>query len=124
MFWVHFSEVPVGRWRWPNFTPAELASRGDGSLLILADALDALQGARSDLGKPLRITSAYRDPIHNARVGGAPRSRHKEGHAFDIVIADHDKARLVQTLKARGFRGFGLNYRTFIHVDMGPERNW
>ena len=124
MFWPHFSEVPPRRWRWPNFTPCELASRGDGSLLILEDALDALQGARSALGTPLRITSGYRDPIHNARIGGAPRSAHKHGHAFDIALRDHDKTRLVQTLEAWGFRGFGLRYQTFIHADMGPERAW
>ena len=124
MFWPHFSEVRPRRWRWPNFAPAELASRGDGSLLLVEEALDALQAARDAVGRPFQINSAYRDPIHNALVGGAPRSKHKEGHAFDLALAGHDKAELVQTLKACGFRGFGLRYRTFVHVDMGPRRAW
>ena len=121
---VHFSEVPHSVWRWPNFTPWEIASRGDGSVLLIEDALDALQAARNTLGRPMRINSAYRDPVHNALVGGAPRSKHKEGHAFDVSLAGHDKSRLVSILRECGFRGFGLRYQTFVHVDMGPRRDW
>ncbi len=124
MLYAHFSEVPARAWRWPDFAPREIASRGDGSLLLVAEALDALQAARSALGRPLRIASAYRDPVHNALVGGAPRSKHKEGHAFDVALAGHDRARLADALRAAGFRGFGLRYGTFIHVDMGPRREW
>ena len=124
MLYPHHSEVPAAAWRWPNFAPVEIASRGDGSLLVVEEALDALQAAREALGRPLRINSAYRDPTHNALVGGAPRSKHKEGHAFDVALAGHDRGALIAALRAAGFRGFGLRYRTFVHVDMGRERSW
>ena len=124
MLYAHYSEVPAEHWPWPNFTPREIASRGDGSLLLVPEAMDALQRARVVLGKAMRINSAYRDPIHNALVGGAPRSKHKEGHAFDVALAGQDKERLVGVLQGVGFRGFGLNYRTFVHVDMGRKREW
>ena len=120
----HFSEVPDTIWRWENFSAREIASRGDGSVLLIEEAMDALQRARSSMGRSFRINSAYRDPIHNALVGGAPRSKHKEGHAFDVSISGHDKGELVAALEAAGFRGFGLKYRTFVHVDMGPRREW
>ena len=34
----------------------------------------------------LRILSAYRDPAHNARVGGATYSRHQYGDAVDFIV--------------------------------------
>ena len=124
MLYAHYSEVPDKDWPWPDFIPREIASRGDGSLLLVPEAMDALQRARVVLGKAMRINSAYRDPIHNALVGGAPRSKHKEGHAFDVALAGHGKVSLVAVLRRAGFRGFGLNYRTFVHVDMGRKREW
>ncbi|MEQ8251588.1 MAG: D-Ala-D-Ala carboxypeptidase family metallohydrolase [Oceanibaculum nanhaiense] len=123
---VHFpnwSEVPAGIWRWPDFSPREIASHGDGSILIVPAALDRLQWARSELGRPMVITSAYRDPVHNARVGGAPLSRHKAGDAFDISLRGHQRWALLAACEAAGFNGFGF-YSTFLHVDCGPARRW
>ena len=120
---AHYSEVDMARWRWPNFMPRELASRGGGSLVLSVNALDALQALRTIVGAPLIITSAYRDPIHNALVGGAPLSRHKKGDAFDILTTGHDRSKLLQLAIGAGFRGFGF-YQTFLHVDIGRPRHW
>jgi zinc D-Ala-D-Ala carboxypeptidase len=27
-FYAHFRDVPAADWRWPNFSPAEIACRG------------------------------------------------------------------------------------------------
>ncbi|MFT6772658.1 MAG: zinc D-Ala-D-Ala carboxypeptidase [Paracoccaceae bacterium] len=61
-------DVPAASWRWPSFSPAELASKGDGSILMSCNALDRLQRVRDELGVPMLITSAYRDPEHNRRT--------------------------------------------------------
>ena len=53
-------------------------------------ALDKLQALRDRLGKPLIVRSAYRSPEHNRAVGGATRSKHLDGAAFDIAMANHD----------------------------------
>jgi uncharacterized protein YcbK (DUF882 family) len=87
------------------------------------DALDTLTAAREIVGRPFRILSAYRDPIHNAKVGGAPLSRHKYGDAFDIALTGHDRDELLEACKTAGFRGFGF-YNTFLHVDLGSRRSW
>lgn len=119
----HFREVPAAAWRWSNFSPQEVACRGEGSLLVVPAAMDRLQALRSALDRPLTINSAYRSPIHNARVGGAPKSRHKEGDAFDISIINLDRDALRRAAEAVGFTGFG-HYRSFLHVDTGPPRTW
>lgn len=111
--------------RWPNFSLGgdRLYSRGDESVRLIPAALDRLQAARSDLGKPLIINSAYRDPIYNAQIGGAPLSRHKQGDAFDISVVGHDRFAVLEACKHAGFRGFGY-YQTFLHVDCGRPRFW
>nr|WP_256327076.1 D-Ala-D-Ala carboxypeptidase family metallohydrolase [Roseicitreum antarcticum] len=77
------------------------------------------------MGKPLNIRSAYRSPQHNRAVGGAPRSKHMEGTAFDIVMSNHDPATFEAAARAVGFLGFGFYPRSgFIHVDLGPARTW
>lgn len=119
----HYTEIPPDYWRWGYFAPQEIASRGDGSIVVVEEALDALMAVREALGIPMRINSAYRDPIHNARVGGAPLSRHKIGDAFDVSLAGHNREALRDACRRAGFRGFGY-YRTFLHVDLGPRREW
>ena len=89
-FHRHWRDVPESTWRWPNFSPAEIACRGTGKLLINEPALDKLQALRDRLGKPLIVRSAYRSPEHNRAVGGATRSKHMDGAAFDIAMANHD----------------------------------
>lgn len=41
------------------------------------------QAAASVGGTAIRVTSGYRDPKTNARVGGVPHSNHMTGHAMD-----------------------------------------
>lgn len=104
-FFTHFRDVPAAAWRWPNFSPAEIACRGTGKLLVNEAALDALQALRKRLGKPLIILSAYRSPEHNRAVGGAKASKHMEGIAFDVAMANHDPESFEAAARAIGFKG-------------------
>lgn len=121
MFYQNYSQVK--EWPFKYFKPAELASKGDGSILVDMDAIARLESMREMVGKPLKITSGYRDPIHNAKVGGAPLSMHKFGRAFDISLAGHDANQLEACAKRAGFGGIA-KAKTFIHVDTGRVRTW
>jgi hypothetical protein len=124
-FHHHWRDVPKATWRWRNFSPAEIACRGTGKLLINPAALDKLQALRDRLGKPLIVRSAYRSPEHNRAVGGATASKHMNGTAFDIAMANHDPVAFEAAARAIGFLGFGFYPRSgFIHVDLGPARQW
>jgi hypothetical protein len=48
-FHSHWRDAPESSWRWPNFSPAEIACRGTGKLLINEAALDRLQALRDRL---------------------------------------------------------------------------
>jgi hypothetical protein len=121
----HFRDVPDTLWRWPNFSPAEIACRGTGKLLIDEPALDKLQALRNRLGKPLILRSAYRSPEHNRAVKAALQSKRMLGAAFDIVMLNHDPVAFEVAAREVGFLGFGTYPRSgFIHVDLGPTRVW
>ena len=121
----HFRDVPDSLWRWRYFSPAEIACRGTGQLKLHPEALDKLQALRDRLGKPLIVRSAYRSPEHNRNIGGAPRSKHMDGTAFDIAMSNHDPVAFEAAARAVGFLGFGFYPRSgFIHLDLGPARVW
>ena len=121
----HHRDVPESLWRWKNFSPVEIACRGTGQLKLHPEALDKLQALRDRLGKPLIVRSAYRSPEHNRNVGGAPRSKHMDGTAFDIAMANHDPLAFEAAAREVGFLGFGFYPRSgFIHIDLGPARVW
>ncbi|MBD9529112.1 D-Ala-D-Ala carboxypeptidase family metallohydrolase [Paracoccus sp. PAR01] len=124
-FYQHWRNVPKRVWSWPSFSPAEIACRGTGKILINEDALNRLQDLRTILGKPMIVHSAYRSPEHNRAVGGAKASKHMEGTAFDISMANHDPASFIAAARKAGFQGIGTYPRSnFIHIDTGPGRAW
>lgn len=121
----HFRDVPTRDWRWKNFSPAEIACRGTGQLKLHPEAMDKLQALRDRLGKPLIVRSAYRSTEHNRAVGGAKASKHMQGTAFDISMANHDPVAFEAAAREVGFLGFGYYPRSgFMHIDLGPARTW
>lgn len=125
LYFKHWSDVSTAQWRWPNFTPEEIACRGTGKLGIDPAAMDKLQALRDRLGAPLILKSAFRSPEHNAAVGGAKASQHLKGKAFDVSQANHDPEKFEAVARAVGFTGFGFYQKNdFIHVDTGPAREW
>lgn len=122
------SHAPIGAaaldtaWPWPNFSPAEMGCNHCGEGFFWPEFMDRLQALRDDIGRPLRIISAHRCALHNARVGGAPLSQHLK-LAVDIGLHGHNPAALVTAAKAAGFKGFGY-YSTFLHLDLGRPRYW
>lgn len=123
--YAHYSRVPPEDWRWSSFSPREIASKGDGKLIVDTEAMDKLQALRDFIGRPLLITSAYRSPAHNKRVGGAKASKHMEGIAFDIRMENHDPHAFESAARANGFTGFGYYPKSgFMHIDTAQARSW
>lgn len=123
-----WQDVPKSAWKWPNFSPEEIASnifvngkngpKIKGPILIDERSLDMLQKLRTKLGKPFIINSAYRDPEYNKAIGGAKNSQHMRGQAFDISMANHNPAEFEAAAIEVGFKGIG-HYpgSNFMHID-------
>ncbi len=105
-------------WSMRPYTAASVG--GDG---IDQAALDGLNQIRKITKKRWRVTSGYRNPTHNSRVGGASASQHTKGLAFDVVVPIHKREKFYQAAKSSGFTAFGWG-NTIVHIDMGPQRWW
>lgn len=94
---------------------------GSGELMKF-DLLQKLNRARGFAGIPFVITSGYRTPEHNAKVGGVPGSSHCKGLAVDIACnTSAARFQIVNSLMMAGFNRIGIG-NTFIHVDCDPEK--
>jgi uncharacterized protein YcbK (DUF882 family) len=116
----------------PNFKPHEFDSKGAGGKGTWVNMdfgfLIKLQAIRWAVGKAFNITSAYRDPAHNKRIGGSPRSAHVLGLAVDISrenLSKKDCEALIDMAHKCGIQGIGVA-KGFIHIDMSRvgKRSW
>ncbi|MEM9043399.1 MAG: D-Ala-D-Ala carboxypeptidase family metallohydrolase [Pseudomonadota bacterium] len=121
----HYSAYPKDKWRWPSFSPAEMACRGTGKIKIDERSMDMLQQLRNKIGCPFIVNSAYRSPEHNRRVGGAKSSQHLQAKAFDISMSNLDPQEFIAAAESIGFQGIGTYPRgasTFVHIDSREGR--
>ncbi len=88
-------------------------------MVLHRDLLDRLQALRDALGRPVIINSGYRNPAHNAAVGGSPTSYHLRGMGADIRVPGISPQALADAARQVGFRGI-IAYATFVHVDVRP----
>ena len=112
----------TGPWPWKDFSPEEIACRHCGELHIDPESMDCLQHLRDLWGKAVIINSGHRCPTHNRAVGGKVGSRHLK-IAFDCACPKAEQAAFIARARAVGFTGIG-RYPTFVHLDLGPEREW
>lgn len=89
---------------------------------LMATAL-GMEQVRALFGRPIIITSGYRNPAVNAAVGGVPNSAHALGWACDFHVHD-----LPDINAARAIRDSRLVFDQLIyeagrcvHLAFGPE---
>lgn len=76
--------------------------------------------AEMRFGRPVVVTSGFRNPIHNYMVGGAWGSYHQKCMAADIFIPGVSKSKLIAFMRSQSQVGGMGCYpgRKFIHVDV------
>ena len=105
----------------------------DGSDEILVDEalVLLLQCIREHFGKAVTITSGYRTPAHNAKVGGSRSSQHLLGRAADIQVQDTDPLAVAAYAESLmpGWGGVGRypvkagRAKGWVHVDTRPNKS-
>ncbi|MCW5609799.1 MAG: hypothetical protein KIS83_03785 [Rubrivivax sp.] len=88
------------------------------------DALRALCSAlldplREAVGRPIRVTSGYRGPALNARIGGSATSQHSHGQAADLQCPGLDVLELFKTVIR-----LGLPYDQLIYEAQSASVKW
>ena len=105
----------------PNFTAGELgADDPTADATIIANLQKValwLQSARDVLGVPLKITSGYRSPEHNASVGGSSTSDHPHGLAADFLASGLTPYQVYTSLKDAEARGMLPRFDQLIYYE-------
>lgn len=117
-----------------NFLVREFACRdGSDTILIHPDLPPLLQAIRDYVAAPLHITSAYRTPGWNRRVGGEENSYHLRGMAADITATGLSPVQIYRAIENGWVSavnpekiGMGLYIKQgFVHVDVrGRRARW
>lgn len=109
----------------PHFFRSEFACHcGCGLAVADAELIRVLEDLREAFGgRKTRITSGCRCAAHNARIGGAPASKHLSGLAADIAIAGIDAAEVADYLEDRYPDCYGIGrYPGWTHIDVRPTK--
>jgi len=84
--------------------------------------LNLLDNTRHMADVPFVITSGYRTPTHNKKVGGVKGSSHVKGYAVDIRCNNSsDRFKIILAALKCGFNRIGVS-GNFIHLDNDPDK--
>lgn len=104
-----------------------VANSGVNAFCIAPQLRYAIWSFESHFNRKIVMTSGYRDPFHNASVGGKDDSYHMKCMAADFFIPGVPKAKLIAFAYRNGLVG-GLGCypgRNFIHIDVRSRpRGW
>ena len=92
-----------------------------GNLQLLAEGLERV---RKLTGFPLEISSGYRSPELNQRVGGAKSSQHTQGLAADFTCVEFGApADIIKAIRDSGieFDQCILEYAKWVHISFSRE---
>ena len=96
----------------------------DNLLLLICNVLEPL---RTYIGKPIIITSGYRNPRLNSHplIGGAPNSQHCKGQACDFVIQGMTPKQIVEKVIASGvpFDQVINERNCWVHISYNKGKN-
>lgn len=108
-----------------NFRVKEFACKDGSDPVFVADELvEVLQRIRDHFGKAVKITSAYRTPTHNKKVGGEAYSQHLYGMAADIKISGVSPKKVAEYAEKLLPRSGGIGiYGTFTHIDVRANKS-
>ncbi len=113
-------ESPFKYFAWREFDSPD--KPGSGKTNMSEDFIRKLDNVRAACGFPFIITSGYRTPAHNAKVGEVGNSSHIKGLAVDIAaVTDAQKNKIAKAAIAGGITRIGWG-RTFIHLDVDPDK--
>ena len=103
----------------PNDPPAALLPK-------IEDTMRRMDEVREALGKPVRITSGFRSPAVNLRIGGSRTSDHMLGCAVDFVCANMDPKDICNVLLDAYIEFDQLiaeyrNGKRWVHIGFGTK---
>ena len=109
-----------------DFTKQEFACPHCGKVKVAEMLVSKLQQLRDIINKPIKITSGYRCPVENKKVGGAKNSAHLLGEGADIQVKGMSSAYIknmpvILAIIASKIANIRIGiYPNHIHIDIVP----
>jgi|TARA_R100000455_G_C6268953_1_gene124521 uncharacterized protein YcbK (DUF882 family) len=110
------------------FNQHEFTCSHTGKCDMDSNFINKLNELRVAFGKPMRITSGFRDVTHPIEAKKSSPGAHTTGQAADIAVSREDAFDLLSLALTKGFTGIGIQQKgsgRFIHLDTlknSPER--
>lgn len=112
-------------WNYPNFKKSEFDCSHTGKNEMQKDFLDRLQILRTEYGKPMRVTSGYRDNTHPLESRKDIPGLHAQGLACDIACWSDSAYDIIKLALKFGFTHIGVSQANgkarFVHLGILPE---
>ena len=102
------------------FKKEEFVCSHTGKSDMNAEFIDKLNNLREAYGKPLTISSGFRDSTHPVEAIKKSPGAHTTGQACDILIDRGNAFKLLSLAFVSGFTGIGVNQKggaRFLHLD-------
>ncbi|MBA7497303.1 hypothetical protein ES704_00031 [subsurface metagenome] len=107
----------------PYFKLSEFACPCCKRVMLHPKLLVKLIELRKILERPVYITSGYRCPRYNQKIGGVVNSYHCIGLAADIKVKDINLIELLEICENIDFAGIGFyEKKDFLHLDVRPTK--
>ncbi len=86
---------------------------------------ECLQPIRDYVKKPIIISSGYRCPELNSRIGGVSTSQHTKGQAADFIIQGLSVNQAIELIKKSGIKYDQLinEYDKWVHISYNKKGN-
>ena len=106
-----------------HFKAREMACKHCGGVKADQHLAAVLELLRNKFHKPVIITSGYRCHEHNANVGGAPKSKHLDGTAADVVVRGVSPITVFEFLDDTFPNCYGIGlYDGWVHIDVRSDK--
>ena len=107
----------------PHFNLSEFSCPCCKRVMLHPKLLAKLMELRKILERPIYITSGYRCPEYNQKIGGVVNSYHCIGLAADIQVKDISLIDLLGYAEEIDFAGIGFYAKkNFLHLDVRPTK--
>lgn len=119
--------VKPEEWRlYKDFSMKEMMCSYTGNCAVTHRLMFVLQEIRDGYGKPMIVTSGYRDPSHPIEVGKSKPGEHAIGRAADILCTGPDALKIIELALASGVKRLGINQKgshasRFIHIGVATQ---
>lgn len=92
-------------------------------VIVDTELIDVLEDIRAHFNKPVNVSSGYRTPEYNTKIGGVKNSQHTKGTAADIKVSGIPAKEVQKYLKHKYPNKYGIgSYSTFTHVDVRAKK--